>query len=274
MLGILLALAAALVWGGGDFSGGLAARRSHPLAVMVVSSFSGMLMLVVFALAFREGLPEAASAGWAAAAGLCGALAITALYRGLATGHMAQIAPVAAVITAAIPVVAGTWIEGRPAATQMAGFGAALPGVWLVSRSRAVVRTGPLEGLGLATVAGVGFGGFLVLIARVDDVFAPLAVARLVAAGTGLGLMAAQGLRPRALGGPALAWLAGCLDAGGTVFYLFAIRFTRLDVAAVLASMYPATTVALAWWLLSQGVGRVQWLGIVLCLAAVALMTM
>jgi drug/metabolite transporter (DMT)-like permease len=254
VLGILLALAAGLVWGGGDFSGGLAARRSHPLAVMVVSSFSGMLMLVVFALAFREGLPEAASAGWAAAAGLCGALAITALYRGLATGHMAQIAPVAAVITAAIPVVAGAWIEGRPAATQMAGFGAAL--------------------LGLATVAGVGFGGFLVLIARVDDVFAPLAVARLVAAGTGLGLMAAQGLRPRALGGAALAWLAGCLDAGGTVFYLFAIRFTRLDVAAVLASMYPATTVALAWWLLSQGVGRVQWLGIVLCLAAVALMTM
>ena len=273
MLGVLLGLACALFWGSGDFTGGLATRRNHALQVLVVASFSGLLMLGLFALVSQEGLPSSTSAGWAAAAGLFGTLAIGALYRGLATEHAAQVAPVAAVIGAAIPVAMGSWLHGWPALAQVVGLGAVFPAVWLVSRSRSPTDRGPSDGLEFACLAGTGIGGFLVFMAQIDvgPVFTPLVVARMVAAGTGLLLLSVVGVHPLRLHRPAVACLAGCLDAGGNVLYVLATRHARLDVAAALASMAPATTVALACWLTSQKVTRVQWLGVALCLMAVAL---
>jgi hypothetical protein len=190
MLGVLLGLAAAIVWGGSDFTGGLAMRRNHPLVVMVMASLSGMLMLGIFALVLREGLPSAANTGWAAAAGVGGALAITALYRGLATGNAAEVAPVAAVIGAVIPVAIGSWMQGWPSP--------ALPGVWLVSRPGSASDRRPSSGFGLACLAGVGIGAFLSLIAMVDTgpVFAPLVVARTAAVCGGLILFVVHPLRP------------------------------------------------------------------------------
>ena len=274
MLGVLFGLASALVWGGGDFSGGLAARRNHPLQVLVVASLSGLLMLALLALVSREGLPTSKNAAWAAAAGISGAVAIAALYRGLATGHAAEVAPVAALVGAAIPVAIGSWIHGWPPVAQVTGFATALPGVWLVSRSARAADEPPSTSFGFACLAGIGIGGFLVLMARVDTgpVFAPLVVARTVSLCAGLLLVSVLGLHPLRLHRPAVACLAGCLDAAGNVLYLIATRYARLDVAAVLASMYPATTVALACWLMSQRVTRVQWLGVALCLVAVALL--
>jgi drug/metabolite transporter (DMT)-like permease len=135
-------------------------------------------------------------------------------------------------------------------------------------------------GLGFAIVAGLGFGGFFILIAQVGPgpVFTPLILARGVTFLAALAMLLRQrpplpqGLRAAVAGHP-MALLAGVLDAGGNVFYLFATQFTRLDVAAVLASLYPVTTVVLAHLLLRERAGVAQWAGVGLCVVAVVLIS-
>ena len=222
---------------------------------------------------WREAPPPASSLGWAAAAGLSGAIGIAALYRGLAIGSAATVAPTAAVITAAFPVLVTGLAAGLPRPTQLVGFVVAIAGIWLVARAPSASRSG--AGLKLALVAGVGFGGFLTLIAQVhtDLVFLPLALTRGVTLALAIALMLVRGVRiPRMTASP-IALLAGVLDAGGNVLFLFARQHTRLDVAAVLSSFYPVATVLLARLVLRERITRVQWIGAGVCLAAVALIT-
>jgi drug/metabolite transporter (DMT)-like permease len=277
LLGVVLALASAVVWGGGDFSGGVAARRSHPFQVLALSALSGIAILFAFAIARGETLSAFTSVLWALAAGGSGALGIAALYRGLALGRAASVAPTAAVVSASLPVLFSALTEGLPALTQMAGFAVAIPGIWLVSRSatdRATER-GTRE-LVLALLAGAGFGGFFILIAQVERgaIFAPLVIARSMTLGVGLLLMWIRRMRmPNMLDHP-IALLAGVLDAGGNVLYLLAQQFTRVDVAAVLSSLYPASTVLLARFVLKEQVSSMQWAGLALCLVAVTLIAL
>jgi len=164
--------------------------------------------------------------------------------------------------------------SGLPRATQVAGFALAMTGIWLVGRTEHD-RPASAADLKLALSAGLGFGGFLTLVAQVDPalVFMPLAITRSVTFLTALVLLV---VRRAPLPSPAsnpFAWLAGVLDASGNVFYLLARQFTRLDIAAVLSSFYPATTVLLAWVLSRERVTPTQWCGAAVCLAAVALIT-
>ena len=126
-LGILLALISAMVWGSGDFVGGAATRRSHQFQVLALSALSGIVLLTLLAWLF-ETVPSRANAAWAAAAGLAGAIGIASLYHGLAVGGAAMVAPVAAVVTAAIPAVYTAFAVAPPSAWQLAGFLAAVAG--------------------------------------------------------------------------------------------------------------------------------------------------
>jgi drug/metabolite transporter (DMT)-like permease len=220
-------------------------------------------------------LPDARTVAWASGAGVSGAIGIACLYRGLAQGRTAVVAPTAAVITAAVPVLFTALTAGLPRATQVAGFAVAMLGIWLVGRAPDERPTSASD-LTLAVSAGVGFGGFLTLVAQVDPalVFMPLAITRSVTFLTALFLLL---VRRAPLPSPAsnpFAWLAGLLDASGNVLYLLARQFTRLDVAAVLSSFYPATTVLLAWIISREQVTATQWCGAAVCLAAVALITL
>ena len=274
--GALLALLSAAVWGAGDFSGGLAARRADQFQVLVLAALSGIVMLCGFALYWHEPLPDARSAAWAALGGVSGAVGIACLYRGLAIGSAATVAPTAAVITAAVPVLFTAFTRGLPSLPQLAGFVVAMVGIWLVARTPdAHTRSGSAD-LRLAISAGIGFGGFLTLVAQVDPayVFAPLAITRVMTLVTALAMLVARRVPlPSPMTNP-FAWVAGLLDAGGNVFYLTARQFTRLDVAAVLSSFYPVTTVLLAWAVSRERVTPAQWAGAGVCLAAVALITM
>src|SRR5688500_4548368 len=125
----------AIVWGSGDFSGGVATRRSGQLEVLALSALSGIAMLVVCAWLSHESLPAGASLGWAAAAGLTGAIGLACLYRGLAEGHAAMVAPTAAVVTAVLPALFSAVTSGLPKPLQIAGFIVAGIGIWLVARA-------------------------------------------------------------------------------------------------------------------------------------------
>lgn len=274
-MGIFFALTSAIVWGSGDFAGGIAARRSHPFQVLALSALSGVAILLACAWLRREGLPPVSSVAWASAAGLSGAIGIASLYRGLAIGSAATVAPTAAVITAALPVIFGGVVAGLPPTSQIAGFGVAMVGIWLVARAPGGSPSSA-AGLRLALLAGVGFGGFLILIAQVhsDLVFLPLAITRTMTLATAVVLMLARRVRLPLLSSNPIAFIAGVLDAGGNVFFLFARQYTRLDVAAVLSSFYPVATVVLARLVLDEQVTRRQWIGAGVCLAAVGLITL
>jgi|KBSSwiStaDraftv2_1062776.scaffolds.fasta_scaffold294426_1 drug/metabolite transporter (DMT)-like permease len=231
-------------------------------------------MLVVCGAVRHETVPPFSSLAWAAAAGLSGAGGIAALYRGLAIGSAAIVAPTAAVITAALPVVFSGLTAGLPRASQLAGFVVAMGGIWLVARTSESSRSSN-DGLRLAVIAGVGFGGFLILIAQVHSelVFLPLAVTRATTLVAAVVLLLVRGVTIPAVTANPIALVAGVLDAGGNVLFLFARQYTRLDVAAVLSSFYPVATVVLSRIVLNERVTASQWVGAVVCLAAVALIT-
>jgi drug/metabolite transporter (DMT)-like permease len=275
LLGILFALTSALVWGSGDFTGGFATRKSNQYVVLVISAFSGLVVLILAALVWREAFPSARGMLWAALGGISGALGIAAFYRALSLAHTAIVAPTAAVIGAVLPVVVSIFIAGWPSGVQLLGFALALAGIWLVSTAPTGGRRISRQGFVLACLGGTGFGGFFVFLGLVDPgkIFTPLIIARSMTLSVGLILVALQRLRLPSITSNRLALLAGVLDAGGNLFYVLAKQFTRLDVAAVLSSLYPASTVFLASLLLKEKVSRYQWVGVLLCLGAIALIT-
>lgn len=273
MLGTLFALMAAATWGTGDFSGGVAVKGTDQFRVVFVMVIPGIVILALLAVAFHEPLPSSRDVLWAAGAGTCGALGIAALYRGLSIGSAAAVAPTAAVLGAGLPMAFGSLFMGLPGTARMAGFLLAMAGIWLVSRPAGGHAKGRSQGVAHAIIAGVGFGSYFILMGQVKHglVFGPLTCAKISALGiTALILLARKEGIPR-LPGSALALLAGVFDAGGNAFYMLARQYTRIDVAAVLSSMYPIVTVILAGVVLRQKVSPAQWCGITLCMAAIGL---
>lgn len=277
--GPLYGLASGLTWGSGDFAGGLATKHSPVQGVVVASQTVGILLLALIALATGERLPG--PEGWLLGvfAGFASALGIGCLYAALATGRMGIAASLTAVLAATIPVLYGSLREGTPATHRLAGFALALLGVWLLSRPAADTggRT-PTRTLGLALLSGTGFGVFLILLgeAGTHGVYWPLTGAR----ATSIATMVVAALVARAKPWPAtrtalwLALLAGVLDVSGNVLYILATQVGRLDVAAVLSSLYPAATVILAFVVLKERLTRAQLTGIAVVLCSIPLIVL
>src|SRR5574342_127134 len=124
-LPILFALSAAVAWGSGDFTGGLASRRVGPFHTVFIAYTIGLLALLVVALARREPFPPASDLAWGAVAGLSGMIGLGFLFRGFATGRMGIVAPISAVLAAALPVIFSAFTESLPRSAQWIGFGLA-----------------------------------------------------------------------------------------------------------------------------------------------------
>lgn len=280
---VFFGLAAAASWGAGDFSGGMATKRSHVYLVVLLSHIVGIAGLLLLILLFGEPFPTWRDVFIGAAAGIAGAVGVLALYTGLAQGRMGVVAPLTAVITAIVPVVFGLFLEGLAQLHQLAGFAVALFAVWLISSDNgdAPARLHWAD-LRLPVVAGLGFGLFFIFIDQVSDnaILWPLVGARAASILMMTVLVLIAGKRER----PALSlskrpssaqfgWmaLAGIFDAGGNAFFALATSLGRLDVATIISSLYPATTVLLARFILDERLSRRQGVGVAAALAAVIL---
>lgn len=278
---VVLALVSAGVWGTSDFLGGIAARRLHSAGVVLLSHSFSLLLLVSLALAVHSPLPDRTSAIYGLIAGLTCGTGVIVLYRALALGGMGLTAAVSGVIAAALPALFAFATEGLPSHTQLLGIVLAAVAIWLIARSPGAAASRTAMTLG--AIAGASFGALFILLklAGRGGVLWPLACSRTVSASLA-GLLFLRG-RSRADAGPteSFRWwpllgllaLTGFLDAGGNSLYTLATRLGRLDIAAVLGSLYPAATIALAAIVLKERTTRTQGFGIALAMIAVVLIS-
>ena len=267
-----LSLSAAISWGAADFSGGIAARSTNAIRVVALAHAVGLLFMLSLAVITREPIPRLASLVWGLVAGLVGGIGLAAFYKALAIGTMGINAPLSAVITAVLPLIFSFWTQGLPHVIQLIGFALALLSMWLITMQPGATERS--KGLGLAVVAGIGFSGFLLFIrlAGSDAVFWPLVSARAgsVALMTVIVSMSRNGWKPSRSAAPYIL-VAGILDSGANALFVAAAQRGRLDVAAVLSSLYPASTVILARFVLHERLSRVQSAGMIAALIAVVL---
>lgn len=271
-----LGLLAAATWGGSDFAGGWGARRASPVLITAAGQVISLAVLLAICLGLHLAIPATSYLVYAAIGGFEGAFALAIFYRALAMGAMGLTAALTGLLTALIPVVFELFHSGWPGVLTSAGLAAGLAAIWLISRTPAERGVGtPRKALVLGACAGMGFGAQLILfkMAAAGGVLWALTSGRV--AGVAAILMLVVVAPPK---GPRRGfWLAGtisgALDSTGNLFYMMASQLGRLDVAAVISSMYPAGTILLAGLVLRERPTRRQVAGMGLALAAVALLS-
>ncbi len=278
MNSILFGLLSALSWGGGDFFGGLASRKAGAYRAVLYAEVIGLAMLFG-ALAFTgETQPPLQKMLLAGLAGAIGTGGLLILYQAMIVGQMSIATPVSALLAATLPVVVGTILDGLPSLPKLIGFGLALLAVWLVAQEDSpksqLMRFTDLR---LPLMAGICFGLYFVLMHQASDsaVVWPMVASRTGGSILMLGFMLTLRHDWRISNSKAwpLVMVNAVLDVGGNIFYILASQTGRMDVSAVISSLYPGTTVLLAWIVLKEKINRLQWLGIAAALGAIALMT-
>jgi drug/metabolite transporter (DMT)-like permease len=282
----LLALAAAVLWGGGDFSGGMGVKHAGgtmgaALRVIVLSHAVSLGVLLVIAWWRGDAFPHGAPLGWGLVAGVTAGIALACFYVALSRGAMGASAALSGLLAAAIPAAVSAGAEGSPGMLHLAGFVVAGAAIWLIAAGpNPEAKTADRGTVWLAVVGGVGFGVYFVALkfAGSAGVIWPLATARMGSLGVcsllmgGMSLKATETIR---LTRAVVGWAMGAvlLDTSGNLLFISATRAGRLDVAAVLASLYPASTILLAAWMLRERPTRRQGLGMAVAAAAVVMIT-
>jgi drug/metabolite transporter (DMT)-like permease len=272
----LLALAASLSWGFGDFLGGVKARVLPSLTVLAASQPFGLAALGIAVAARGTGIPGDEVA-WAALAALFGTVGLFAFYRGMAAGAISVVTPIAAV-AAGIPVIWGVAVSGDHISfLQAIGFVAAIGGSVGASLELRAKRTQIAAGVGWAVLAMLAFGAYYVPMhaASSQDWLWPAFLFRCTSVTLVWSVVLVRRARPTGLRGhwPALIAI-GFLDTGGNALYAAASSTHGLiSVVSVLASLYPVVTVLLARLLLGERVQRTQDVGVAVTLVGVVLIT-
>ena len=260
----LLAIAGALGWGVGDFLGGVAARRLHVLTVLAISQVVGLIGVSLWVVVSRDPFPGVGELLPAGVAGISAMLGLAALYRGFAIGAMGIVAP----ISAAAPIVPLTVDAAKgivPSVVQWAGVVLVVLGIVVLSREPSSDgRRRPAAGVGLALVAALGFGVFFVTLDAGSDESAAWAVTAARGASLPIVVIAAlivgATLRPGRRHLPQLVGV-GVFDTSANILVAAATTAGAVGIVAVLSSLYPITTVVLAWLILGERLGPSKRIG-------------
>jgi drug/metabolite transporter (DMT)-like permease len=269
---ILLGLAAGVLYGTGDFLGGLATRRVQVLAVLMLAETAGVIVAVP-AAAMSPGPARLAGLAWGVGAGLVGGLGLIIFYVGLAAGPMSVVAPVSGLVSTILPVAVALAEGERPGAGVYVGALLCLVAIVLASsagdagpargpRAPRPGLTGVGRAVGYGIASGTSFGLFFLLIrnAGQSGELWPVAAGRI--GELAIVLIAAAALRrslmPRGAGFILLLAVAaaGAIDVVANICYVAATRTGMFGLAVVLASLYPGVTVLLARAVLGE---RLRW---------------
>jgi drug/metabolite transporter (DMT)-like permease len=293
----LLALSASVAWGFSGFVGGVASRSLRIAVVLLVSMLAGLAILV--AVALPTGAPDfvGAEVAWSVAAGLMGVASLGCLYAAMAVGMISIVGPVSA-CGVVIPVVIGLAGGEQPSALQVVGMVVAAAGVVLASVERDAGKRSVrfVAGLGLALAAACGFGLWFATIdlASAHDPYWASTVAQATSALLALLLVV---LRPGFLvttgvGSPAsvdfprsrfplgvtgwlvlLAIVSGLSDSAGVLTFAMSTSYGLLSIVSVIAALYPAFMVGFAAVFLHERPARHQFVGVLMALVGIALIT-
>jgi uncharacterized membrane protein len=273
LLAVILGLSSAVFWGAGDFSGGLASRKQPAVLVVLVAQVIGTAFLIVVTLLLGEQFPDTTGIIIAALAGAFGGVGLLLLYRAMSHGNIGVVAPVSGLTSALIPSVYAFLVDGAPDGLTLIGFLFAFGAVWLISGGAGAEHLS-VRALADSAIAGAAFGFYLILLnqATSESVLWPVVIGRFAS----MMLIVVAAWRAKALHRPTRADLplmagAGIFDTLGNTLFALAAQVGRLDVASVLSSLYPASTVALAAIFLKERLGRVQWGGVGMALVAIVL---
>ena len=270
---ILLAAAAALVYGVGDYCGGRASRKIDSLVVTCAGQIFSLILLGFFLVILGDPAPGMHDWLWGAAGGLGGFVGLTLFYYALAKGSMTVVAPLAAVISAALPVGTGLFLCDRPSLIAYVGIVIAIVGIALVTGAVGTAHAPTkLAIVGVATLAGCGFGWMFVCLDRTssDSGMWPLLAARIASISIAATIIAFRGRSRLGQGRiPAIALWAGLFDMGANVLFVFANRHGMLSLVSVITALYPVSTIVLALRLDHEKANRSQFVG--MACAALAL---
>lgn len=274
MLGVALALASSVAWGISDFLGGLQSRRISTLAVLLVSQPVGLVLALAAALAFGGDALSMGHAAIAGGAGACAVIALGAFYRAMALGSVTVVATIGA-LGVLVPVAGGLIQGDRPAAVQAVGAVAGVVGVVLVAREPDPEwRTAGRTSVGLAALAALGFGVFFLGLDAASGAEPTWTIVAARVGGVATLLVGAAVARPsmrieRALVPPLLA--IGCFDVLANSLFAVATNHGLLSLVAVAGSLYSAVTVLLARFVLGERLAPSQLAGVIVALGGVAL---
>ena len=271
---LLLALGASLAWGVADFVGPWQSRALGALRVLLWAQFGGVIFLGIIVAARGEG-PHDWRVLWAIPAAISGTLGLYAYYRGMATGTMAVVAPIAGA-SAIVPVIFGIATGDRPHAIQFVGIGCAIVGVVLASQERQEGGKRLAAGTGLAVLAAIGFGFYFppMHAAGAADPWWSSFIFRITAAILVIGVVALRRPNIRVAGWSlAIVLGVGVGDTLGNLLFAASAGHGLVSLTSVLASLYPIVTVALAALFLKERVARLQLVGVILTLAGIGLIS-
>ena len=282
----MLALAAAVLWGGGDFSGGMGVKHAGgtmgaALRVILLSHSVSFVILLALAWWRGDAFPHGAPLYWGLFAGAMAGIALACFYVALSRAAMGASAALSGLLAAAIPAAVSAWQEGSPGMLHLAGFLVAGAAIWLIAAGENPEAKPADRGtVWLALAGGVGFGIYFVALkfAATAGIIWPMATARMGSLTVCSLLLAGMSLRSSSsarLTRIAAIWAMGAvvMDTSGNLLFIAATRAGRLDVAAVLASLYPASTILLAAWTLHERPTRRQAVGMAVAVAAVVMIT-
>ncbi|MET0974629.1 MAG: DMT family transporter [Leifsonia sp.] len=297
MLSVIIGISSALIYGAADFLGGTASRRISPVRVTAIAAVVGLAALLI-ALPFVGGTWSSQAVLLGALSGVTGSVAIGLLYACLAIGPMSILSPLTAVVSAIVPLSIGLVGGERLQPIGYVALGLALVAVVLVGfvPEKGAVRP-RLAGVLMAVGSGVAIGLFLVIIDQTpdDSGLVPLVLNRGVSGAilfAAVGILALRTYRrssrsrsdhidtlptrdPRGwLPGLRLAILCGIVDAVANTGLLVGLRLGELSVMAVLTALYPAGTIILAAVVLKERIAPVQIVGLVLAVAAGAMLAL
>ncbi len=271
-----LGLSAAATWGAADFAGGIATRRATPFLVVAIAHGLSLIALLGIILLLHIPSPSWTSLSLGFCAGIAGGIGLVTFYQAFALGPMGLTASLSGLLAAAVPVLFSFFSVGLPKPVQLAGFVVAILSIWLVASAHGGKANS--KALWLGALAGVNFGFLLVLLkfsGQEGGLLWPLTSARMASTSIAVSLLLFR--RKPVFEGSGFGWLSavtGLLDTGGNFLYSFAAKVGRMDVAAVLSSLYPAATILLAVIVLKERASRTQIFGMVLALVAVILISL